>query len=113
MQGAFCELPADCPGVMDVDGFCCHSGMTDGSGHCCVAGHVTDIAGTCCSSERLDACGMCDGLGTNVDVRGVCCLAPGKLDAAGERGSLVMVVAYTISMNFKFWDLRNKSENYA
>lgn len=66
-HGQFCEIPADCNGVMTKSDKCCSSGVLDSQGACCPDGSVLDNLGQCCSTG-VDVCGVCDGSSWSVDI---------------------------------------------
>eukprot|EP00892_Ulva_mutabilis_P009297 jgi/Ulvmu1/673/UM010_0045.1 len=93
--GERCHLSIGCPGVLQQDGSCCHSGIISTrdvedkfSFECCAPGSSLDARGACCDGV-VDGCGFCNTAGRYIDVRHQCCL--GVLDAAGvccDSGSL-------------------------
>eukprot|EP00898_Chlorokybus_atmophyticus_P003480 jgi/Chlat1/4132/Chrsp269S03954 len=71
-KSGFCEVPAACNGVLDVNGNCCAT-VTDINGKCCTgAASVLDSEQECCASGHVDVCGVCDGVAIVLDVLGEC-----------------------------------------
>lgn len=68
-HGQFCEISAECPGVMTKSGTCCESAALDQQGACCPIGSVLDSQGQCCTAGDVDACGVCNGRSLSVDIR--------------------------------------------
>lgn len=66
-HGQFCEIAANCKGVMTQSDKCCAGGVLDSQGACCAAGGVLDYQGQCCDGD-VDACGVCSGTSWSVDI---------------------------------------------